>query len=258
MTAYIERQARCSERVGLVVRVSAGRQRRVSAEEWIDGVRTEWLRPLQAHMDFLRPVVRNRKVVIDSRGGKSPRKRRVARTELRIAWVDLQPPKTRPGAAALGLLAVRETEETAGEEPLEWLLLASDGEKANKAQSLRIVRQYGSRWPIEEYFRVLKSGTRVEDRRLRDAAALGKCLAFDAVAAWRVFDLGRAARDCPQAPARRFLSRAERDCILASMVGFHPSKRRPAPGNEKMWQAYRLMRAMVRGIEAHVAAADRD
>ena len=93
--------------------------------------------------------------------------------------------------------------------------------------------------------------------------------------------------DCPQAPARRFLSRAERDCILAvvrrerllppgergrpppegirwwvlrmaSMVGFHPSKRRPAPGNEKMWQAYRLMRAMVRGIEAHVAAADRD
>ena len=284
-----ERQAQCSEQVGLVVRVSAGRQRRVSAEEWIDGVRTEWLRPLQAHMDCLRPVARNRKVVIDSRGGKSPRKRRVARTELRIAWVELQPPKTRPGAAALGMLAVqvREMEETAGEEPLEWLLLASDGEKANKAQALRIVRQYEGRWPIEEYFRVLKSGTRVEDRRLRDAAALGKCLAFDAVAAWRVFDLGRAARDCPQAPARRFLSRAERDCILAvvrrerllppgergrpppegirwwvlrmaSMVGFHPSKRRPAPGNEKMWQAYRLMRAMVRGIEAHVAAVDRD
>ena len=45
---------------------------------------------------------------------------------------------------------------------------------------------------------------------------------------------------------------------MASMVGFHPSKRRPLPGNEKMWQAYRLTRAMVRGIEAHVAAADRD
>ena len=83
--ALFERQARSSERVGLVVRVSAGRQRRVSAEEWIDGVRTEWLRPLQAHLDFLRPVARNRKVVIGSRGGKSPRKRRVARTELRIA-----------------------------------------------------------------------------------------------------------------------------------------------------------------------------
>ena len=73
-----ERQAQCSEQVGLVVRVSAGRQRRVSAEEWIDGVRTE----------------------------------------LRIAWVELQPPKTRPGAAALGMLAVqvREMEETAGED----------------------------------------------------------------------------------------------------------------------------------------------
>ena len=32
-----KRQAQCSEQVGLVVRVSAGRQRRVSAEEWIDG-----------------------------------------------------------------------------------------------------------------------------------------------------------------------------------------------------------------------------
>ena len=133
--ALFKRQARCSERVGLVVRVSAGRQRRVSAEEWIDGVRTEWLRPLQAHMDFLRPVARNRKVVIDSRGGKSPRKRRVARTELRIAWVDLQPPKTRPGAAALGLLADEWAQHEFGGAPLGDVRLSKRLVKSARIQS---------------------------------------------------------------------------------------------------------------------------
>ena len=31
---------------------------------------------------------------------------------------------------------------------------------------------------------MLKSGTRIEDRRLREADALINCLAFDAVTAW--------------------------------------------------------------------------
>ena len=59
---------------------------------------------------------------------------------------------------------------------------------------------YEARWGIEEYFRVLKSGTRIEDRRLQEADALVKCLAFDAVTAWRVFSLDRYARDAPDTP----------------------------------------------------------
>ena len=51
-------------------------------------------------------------------------------------------------------------------------------------------------------FRLLKMGTRIETRRLRDAAALGKCLVFDAITAWRVFSLDRYARDAPETPAR--------------------------------------------------------
>ena len=44
-----------------------------------------------------------------------------------------------------------------------------------------MVSWYERRWGIEEYFRLLKTGTRIEDRRLRDAEALGKCLVFDAI-----------------------------------------------------------------------------
>ena len=143
----------------------------------------------------------------------------------------------------------------------------------------RIVGWYEARWGIEEYFRVLKSGTRIEDRRLQDADALVKCLAFDAITAWRVFNLDRYARDAPDTPADDVLSGDERQVIglvvqaerllppaergrpfppdirswvvlLARMAGWRPSKRRPLPGNEVLWRAFVQLQTMVRVTQA--------
>ena len=60
---------------------------------------------------------------------------------------------------------------------------------------------------------MLKAGTRIEDRRLQEAEALLKCLAFDAVTAWRVFSLDRYARDEPETPAAEVLTEDEREVI---------------------------------------------
>jgi len=214
-------------------------------------------------MESLEPVVEDRLVRIRSRGGKSLRSARTATTELRIGRVEQQPPQRLHQEPAVPLWAVHVQETDA-------------------ATARRIVGWYESRWSIEEFFRALKSGTRIRDRKLRTDKALAKCLAFDAVCAWRTFDLGRAARETPQAPARRFLSLSEMAAIravseaelilppaergrtppedihwwvlrLAGLAGFHPSNRRPLPGNEKMWQAHALMRPMARGIEAYLA-----
>ncbi len=113
---------------------------------------------------------------------------------------------------------------------------------------------------------MLKSGARIEDRRLRTAAALSKCLAFDAVTAWQVCSLARYARDAPQTPVDAVLtwdeitvlwSLVQRHALwrprergrappcdirtwvvwLAMTVGFRPSKRRPLPGNTVLWRA---------------------
>ena len=78
-------------------------------------------------------------------------------------------------------------------EPLNWLLLCSEGE-ADAANAIRICQWYESRWGIEEYFRVLKSSCRVEKRKFEDVEDLLKCLVFDAITAWRVFDLQRQAK----------------------------------------------------------------
>lgn len=105
-----------------------------------------------------------------------------------------------------------ETETPAGQEPLEWLLVSSEGGgTAERAE--RIVRWYEALWGIEEYFGVLKTGTRIEDWRLQEADVPVKCLAFDAVTAWQVFTLDRYARDAPGTPAADVLSEGEREEI---------------------------------------------
>ena len=74
--------------------------------------------------------------------------------------------------------------------PVSWLLLSSDGE-ADLAGTGTVIGRYAGRWAIEEYFKTLKQGTRIGDR----------CLAFDAVTAWRVFDTRRAAKAGPGRPS---------------------------------------------------------
>lgn len=124
----------------------------------------------------------------------------------------------------------------------------------------RIVSRYERRWGIAEYFRRLKTGTRIEDRRLQDAEVVGKCLVFDAIMAWRVFSLDRYARDAPDTPAEEELTADELAVIedvaeaerlrppagrgrpvgpgicswvvlLARLRGWRPKKPRELPGN---------------------------
>ena len=93
---------------------------------------------------------------------------------------------------------------------------------------------------------------RVEERRFDHAEDLRKCLAFDAATACRVFDIARAARETPDAPAvdtvpedaPRILKRVLRingvrpkappdptirefTVELGRLAGFQPSKRQP-------------------------------
>ena len=121
------------------------------------------------------------------------------------------------------------------------------------------------RWTIEEFFRVLKTGLNVEERRFDHVDDLRKCIAFDAVTACRVFDIARAARETPDAPAidivpedapgflrialenRGVRPRAppnptirEFTVELARIAGFQASKRQPLPGILKLWAAWTI------------------
>ena len=157
-----------------------------------------------------------------------------------------------------------ETDPPAGAEPAAGLLLASACE-ACAEDARAAVRFYRKRWTVEEFFRILKSGLRVEERRFDRAEDLRKCLAFNAATACRVFDIARATRETPDAPAvdtvpedaPRILKRVlringvrpkappnpttrESAVELGRLASFQPSKRQPLPGIQKLWSAWTI------------------
>ena len=213
-----------------------------------------------------RPVLAGAEVRIDARGGPDARKGRTAELELRAARVALLPPRDRAGEPDLAMLAVSavEAEPPDGAEPASWLLLASRGE-ACAEDARTAVRRYRMRWTVEEFFRVLKTGLRAEDRRFDHVDDLRKCIAFDAVTACRVFDIARAARETPDIPAVDIVPEDAPEILevalrsngvrpkappnptireftveLARIAGFQASKRQPLPGILKLWAAWTI------------------
>ncbi len=115
------------------------------------------------------------------------------------------------------------------------------------------------------------------DRTLLPRAEdLRKCLAFDAITAFRVWGLSLLARERPEEPARRHVTREDVTalCALAShhgfkiprgppemtiarfvmltagLAGFHPSKHQPLSGTQKPWEGVRCLSNAVIAIRA--------
>ena len=159
--------------------------------------------------DYLptRPLLGTCDLGIPARGG---RKGRVAALEIRCAPIQLRPPKRLTGAPALSLWAVHAIEPAppAGSEAVEWLLITTVATRTLE-DALERLSWYAARWNIEVFHRTLKSGCRIEDRRLGDADSLQACLAIDLVVAWRVMYLTKLGRETPAIPCSVFFEEAE-------------------------------------------------
>ena len=214
-------------------------------------------------------------------GGKRARKKRTASIDIRSTEVMLAPPQDAAGAEPIRMLAVSATETRRKKDPLHWLLLtteglaegesAAGGTVADRAETAKdVIGWYVRRWTIELFFKAMKSGTRIKDRRLDHADDLRKCLVFDAVTACHVFDLERLAREAPGTPATDVVAPEEIDVLhallraqghpcargppvqspdvcafvigLGRLVGFHPRNQQPLPGTKKVWQGYERLK----------------
>ena len=181
---------------GLLVRASRSTRRRAVAGE---GPECLWERTARLE------AVAGKTIDIEACGGPRKRKgRKGVRLELRAGFVDLVPPADLPkDTPPLRMLAVRALEKSPpkGKERLDWLLLTTEG-GPDAQNALRIAGWYERRWLIKEWFRALKTGTRIKDRRLKAADDLRRCLAFDAITACAVMSVERLARSAPETPAR--------------------------------------------------------
>ena len=111
--------------------------------------------------------------------------------------------------------------------PIDWMLLTTVPTETFKDACQRIA-WYSKRWGIEVYHRTLKSGCRIEDRRLASTDRLEACLAIDCVVAWRIYWLTKQGRETPSIPCDEFLNEAEWQ-VLWAYVKKQPPPAKPPP-----------------------------
>jgi hypothetical protein len=124
---------------------------------------------------------------------------RQAMVTVRSAAVDLKPPYRVGGVlppVTIHAVFIREESAPAGVEPIEWLLLTNLPVESFE-DACRVVEYYGCRWPVEVFFRIYKSGCRVEKVQLESEDRLWPCLALYLIVAWRVHWLTMLGRTCP-------------------------------------------------------------
>jgi hypothetical protein len=130
------------------------------------------------------------------------RKPRTARLEVIRERVRLKTPR-RPREelpeVEINVVLVREIDAPPEVEPIQWLL-ATSLPIETKEDALRITEYYAGRWPIEIFFRILKTGCRVERIELQTAERFARCLMFYKIVAWRLQFLTILGRECPQLP----------------------------------------------------------
>ena len=96
----------------------------------------------------------------------------------------------------VNVVQVREENPRADDVPVEWLLIQTlpiDTEEEVR----NIVQYYTVSFLIEVFFRILKSGCRIEERRFEHIDRMMPCLAIYLIVAWRTFMVCRLGRGNP-------------------------------------------------------------
>ena len=199
---------------------------------------------------FYRIAVRNRK------GEESE-----AELEIRYRRMCLQTPKGKKKRYPEQLVTVieaREQQTPPDRDRIDWKLI-TDLTVDSCPQAVKKVQWYALRWKIEVFHKILKSGCRAEDARLRTAPRLANLLAVFCILSWRVFWLTMSNRIDPEADPElvftdlelRILDRLVADkptahpqqhllshylIKLARLGGYLARNSAPPPGNETIWR----------------------
>jgi hypothetical protein len=206
---------------------------------------------------------------------KKTQKREARRAKLNVKYgsIEIHPPETCPhtDVFSLSVVYVKEVYPPAGVEPLEWLLLTTLPVDSFESASEKIA-WYKTRWSIELFHRLLKSGLKVEECRLDEGIRLIRFLTLMTIVAWRMLWMTYVQRASPNAPATLVLSETElkvlyyvthkeklpkktpslRDAIhwIARKGGFLDRKGDGEPGMITLWRGWNRLIDMVQGFEA--------
>ena len=145
---------------------------------------------------------------------------RTAQIEVRLAQVVLTPPaRIKLPPLSIWAIYAREVGHSVEvKEPIDWMLLTTVKTESFPDACQRL-SWYTRSWGTEVYHRTIKSGCRIEDRRLEDRDSLEVRLAIDLVVAWRVHWLTRVGREKPHTACDQILKKEEWRVLSAWATG---------------------------------------
>jgi hypothetical protein len=158
--------------------------------------------------------------------GKPKRPARSATLAIRFGETTILAPRGCTGSVQAWAILVREVDTPPGEEPIEWLLLTLDP-ILSVDDAWRHVDWYKFRWVIEEFFKVLKTGLKIERRQFDDLGPFEVHLGMALLVGVRLLALTKRARIDPHQPASIVLS-SDEERVLAEHARIKRG-RAPAP-----------------------------
>lgn len=158
-------------------------------------------------------------------------------------------------------------------EAIEWLLV-TDLSATTFEEAYEKIQWYSSRWQIEIFFKVLKSGCKIEKIQLTEKN-FSACLSFYMIIAWRILYVVIMGRHSPDISCECVFSKEEWQTtyivvhrkkppeipptlnemtrMVASLGGYINKKSNPEPGVKTMWIGLRNMQEHLKAKEAFEA-----
>lgn len=171
----------------------------------------------------------------------------------------------------MNAIYVLEENPPEGEDAIEWMLL-TNLEVTSFEQAYEKIQWYGLRWRIEMFFKVLKSGFRVEDCRLAHGERLARYLTIMSIVAWRLFMITLIARTDPKQCCTSWLAPSEWKILfrktnrnrtlpqkpptikeavawIAKLGGYLGRKCDGPPGTITLWRGWKRLSDLCEGAE---------
>lgn len=181
--------------------------------------------------------------------------------EIRYRRIRVLPPigkQKRYPALTLTVIHADERGAPKNRKKIEWQLI-TDLTVQSRQDAIEKLEWYALRWKIEVFHKILKSGCKAEESKLRTAQRLANLISIFCILSWRVFWMTMLNRSAPTAAADLALTVAEIDLLdhlvkdkdrqslrrktlshylikIARLGGYLARANDPPPGNTVMWR----------------------
>ena len=184
----------------------------------------------------------------------------IAVLDIKYERIRLLPPigkQKRYPSLELTVIHAQERGKLKHRKTIDWKLITDLPVRSLK-EAVEKMQWYAMRWKIELFHKILKSGCKAEESKLRTAERLVNLISIFCIVSWRIFWMTMLNRVAPKAPPNLALTAAEMHLLdrllpdkqapphrksvssyiikIAKLGGYLARANDPAPGNIVMWR----------------------